>query len=275
MNNPLRPLEASGTSGMKCAINGALNLSISDGWWDEMYDGRNGWVIPTAEGVDDPVRRDQIEAAGLYDLIEQSIAPRFYDRDETGIPRHWMEMVRHTMSTLGPHVQAQRMVSEYVEQLYTPVAAASRRLNALGHGDARSLADYKARVRSGWNQVAVGHVVSKVGDVATVGDNVTFHADIRLGNLRPEDVEVQVVFGRVTPDDSISKFDVYAMNCIGEENGMFKYELTRALTQAGPYGYQVRVVPRNDMMDCYTELGLATNAERAADSPDLHYNFGS
>ncbi|MCI6584082.1 MAG: alpha-glucan family phosphorylase [Mobiluncus sp.] len=275
LNNPLRPLEASGTSGMKCALNGALNLSILDGWWDELYDGRNGWAIPTADGVDDPVRRDQIEAAGLYDLIENTVAPRFYDRDENGVPRHWMEMVRHTLATLGPQVQAQRMVSEYVEKLYTPVAASSRRLNALGHSDTRSLADYKARVRSAWPQISVNHVVSEVGDTATVGDEASFFADVQLGNLRPEDVEVQVVFGRVTPDDTISSFQTLPMNCVGEENGLFKYQLVTTLKQAGPYGYLVRVVPHNDMMAGFTELGLATNAERASDSPEVHFNFGS
>ena len=126
LNNPLRPLEACGTSGMKAALNGCLNLSIRDGWWDEWYDGENGWAIPTADGVDDPDHRDELEAAALYDLIENSIAPRFYDRDERGLPVRWIEMVRHTLASLGPKVLATRMVADYVRTLYVPAAASGR-----------------------------------------------------------------------------------------------------------------------------------------------------
>ena len=125
LNNPLRPLEACGTSGMKSALNGGLNLSIRDGWWDELYDGANGWAIPTADGVDDPHRRDDLEANALYELLATQVAPAFYDRTD-GVPHRWVELVRHTLTTLRPQVQATRMVREYVEDWYIPAARAAR-----------------------------------------------------------------------------------------------------------------------------------------------------
>ena len=116
LNNPLRPLEACGTSGMKAALNGGLNLSIRDGWWDEWYDGENGWAIPSADGVIDPDRRDDLEATAMYELVQHHVAPRFYDRDSRGVPTRWVEMVRHTLRTLGPKVLAGRMVGQYVRR---------------------------------------------------------------------------------------------------------------------------------------------------------------
>src|SRR5246127_3338708 len=134
LNNPLRPLEACGTSGMKSALNGGLNLSIRDGWWDEWYDGGNGWEIPAAAGVTPEARRDHLESSALYHLLEQAVAPKFYERDEHGVPPRWVEMVRHTLQTLGPKVLASRMVRDYVEQYYLPAAESLRRTIAAPEG---------------------------------------------------------------------------------------------------------------------------------------------
>ncbi len=160
LNNPLRPLEACGTSGMKAALNGGLNVSVRDGWWDEWYDGANGWEIPSADGVADPARRDELEASALYELLGKSVAPLFYDRDADGVPLGWVERIRHTLRSLGPKVQAERMVREYVSELYVPAALASRTLEADGFGPAKELAAWKKRVVRAWPQLRIDHVES-------------------------------------------------------------------------------------------------------------------
>ena len=261
LNNPLRPYEACGTSGMKAALNGALNLSIRDGWWDEWFDGENGWAIPSAEGVEDPDHRDDLEAAALYDLIETEVAPRFYDVDSSGVPRRWVELLRHTLTSLGPKVQATRMVRDYVQQLYRPAAISGRALNA-DYDGAIELSRWKGRVRSAWSQVKIEHVESTTPDEFEMGQTLHLRAFVTLGSLHPEDIDVQVVHGRVDDSDQLREPSVTSLTMTESyEPGRFRFEGDVRLDRTGAFGYTVRIVPRHKLLAGGAELGLAALPE--------------
>jgi starch phosphorylase len=263
LNNPLRPFEACGTSGMKSALNGGLNLSILDGWWDEWFDGENGWAIPTADGVEDPERRDDLEAAALYDLIEHQVAPRFYDRDQaTGLPHRWLEMVRHTLSSLGPKVQATRMVADYVQQLYVPATRAGWAVDGPGFAGAKDLAQWKTRVRAAWPSMRVDHVESSgVGDSPQIGDVLSVRAFVYLDGIGPEDVLVQLVHGRVSDADVLTETETMPLHLAESyEGGQHRFEGQVSLSRTGAFGYTVRLLPRHEGLASVTELGLVTNA---------------
>jgi starch phosphorylase len=261
LNNPLRPLEACGTSGMKSALNGGLNLSIRDGWWDEMYDGGNGWAIPTADGVLDPDRRDDLEAAALYELIEKDVKSRFYDRGADGIPHRWVDMVRHTLRTLGPQVLASRMVRDYVHTLYTPAAVTAREMSASSFAAARELAAWRHKVVEAWRSVRVAHVeAAGVGDTPELGATLHLRAEIVLDGLGPEDVVVESCHGRVDEADQLHDVRCTEMDFAGESDGIVRFEGFVPLKRAGAFGYTVRVLPRHRLLSSGAELGLVATA---------------
>ena len=272
LNNPLRPLEACGTSGMKSALNGGLNLSIRDGWWDEWYDGENGWEIPTADGLADEGRRDDLEAAALYDLLERAVAPKFYDRDEHGVPTRWVQMVRHTLQVLGPKVLASRMVRDYTQKYYLPAAQALRKViepgepsaaeYAVPFGAARELAEYRRRVATAWPQVKITDVDSYgLPDVPLLGSELTLTAMVHLGGLRPDEVTVQAVLGRVDGGDVLVDPTALPMTHTGTaDNGNDIFTATTPLPFAGSVGYTVRVLPHHRLLAGDNELGLVALA---------------
>jgi starch phosphorylase len=250
LNTPRRPLEACGTSGMKSALNGGLNCSILDGWWDECFDGENGWAITSAEHEHDLATRDLFEANSLFDILEHQIVPLFYDRSEGRLPRRWLARVRHNFLTLGPFVTASRMVRDYVTELYEPAAASAELATAGDFAQARALAAWKRRVLGAWPQVRVLDV--EPGEAAAeLGERREVHARVDLGSLGADDVEVQLAHGTVGQGDELVDPSVTVMR--PTDDGRFVAAFT--CTSPGRYGYTVRVLPSHALMATPVELG--------------------
>lgn len=260
LNTPRRPYEACGTSGQKAVLNGALHCSVLDGWWDELFDGDNGFAIggrgrPGAEL--DPEQQDIADAEALFDVLERTVVPRFYDRSESPLPRRWLATVRRSLVTLAPPVMAATMVRRYTREHYEPLAARGQRLTADAAAPAAAVAGWKQRITAAWPQVAVTDVEADTG-TARKGEQRRVAATVKIGELSPDEVVVEALHGPVRADGSLDaprRLVLGATDPAGE--GWLHVAGLVTCDVAGEYGVTVRARPRADELAHDLELGLA------------------
>ncbi|NBO92620.1 MAG: glycosyltransferase family 1 protein [Planctomycetia bacterium] len=245
LNNPRRPLEASGTSGMKVAANGGLNLSILDGWWVEGYDGNNGFAIGAGEEYADTAYQDEVESRTILDVIEQEIVPLFYTRGSDGVPRGWVRMMKQAIATLAPVYSTGRMVAEYATRAYFPSAERSAKLAGDGLARAAALANWRQMVRKNWSGVRVANVETEGTDPMHVGATLQIQAKIYLGSLTPQDVLVQLYYGAVDNQGEVQQPNKVEMVPDRNEAGAWLYRGDLTCKSSGQQGFAVRVMPRH------------------------------
>jgi starch phosphorylase len=257
LNNPMFPMEASGTSGMKAGINGVLNLSVLDGWWGEGYDGHNGWAIKPVEQNLDEARRNFEESRTLYELLQDQVVPTYYRRGEMGYSAEWVRMAKQSIASVLPRFSSTRMVTEYLTRFYLPATRQGRRYAESDFEPARRLALWKQRVREIWPRVSLRRLDAPVKRIA-FGDKVRFEVAASLGGLAPEDIAIELLIGKQTGREDGGHPKAYRFESEGTqtEQGEQRFALELSPELCGKLEYRIRVYPQHELLTQPFELGM-------------------
>ncbi|MBK8258433.1 MAG: alpha-glucan family phosphorylase [Polyangiaceae bacterium] len=257
LNTPRRPLEASGTSGMKAAVNGVLHASILDGWWCEAYTGDNGFAIGGGEEYQDSGFGDHVEAQALYRLLEEELIPLFYERNAQGIPHKWVARMKRSIASVGPYFNTHRMVKEYVEKCYAQAADRTHALAKDGCKLAITLSEWRTRVEAAWPDVKVDEVTWPEESKIAVSEALRVEATVTLPKLTPADVSVELYYGKVHGDHAFTGGKAVEMNPVAElGDGKIRYAGTISPSEAGEHAFAVRVLPKHAGLHGPHAMGL-------------------
>jgi len=255
LNNPIHPLEASGTSGIKAAMNGVINLSVLDGWWGEGYDGENGWAIKPVTDPD-PARRDREEARALYEILQDSVVPLYYDVAPHGLSPGWVAKAKRSMVSLLPRFNTERMLGEYIERYYRPAAGQWHRHAQAGFAPTRDLARWKKRVREHWSGVRVRRIDHASARIR-FGESLRFELAVGIDGLEPADLRVELLFGCDTGAGATparQHLEMHWERRLDGDEQLYSIELQPDM--CGRIGYRFRVYPHHPLLTHPYEMGM-------------------
>ncbi len=260
LNTPTRPMEASGTSGMKVVPNGGLNFSVLDGWWAEAYNGNNGWTIGHGEEYEDLDYQDMVESDLLYNILEKEIIPMFYNRGADGLPREWIKIIKESMKSICPIFNTNRMVREYSEKYYLNAHKNHKKYYENNYNRLKEIVSWKDQIIKKWDGISIKDLfITEEEEEIVVGSSVKVQAIVNTGSISPDDVQVELFFGNLNSAGEIAEGIAVPMNMIKKIKGNdYHYEGRMLCLKSGQFGFTIRVIPHNLDMVRKFESGVIT-----------------
>ena len=258
LNNPRRPLEASGTSGQKAAVNGVINFSVLDGWWAEGYDQKNGWTIGTNAEYKSYDEQDDSDAKSLYDTLENKIIPMYYKRNEKGYSDEWLKIMKNTIASNAGRYSTSRMLQDYVEKMYIPLCNLSNKYYK-DLDEVANLNEWKDKMTKHFEKIEIKQSESNYNDITIdAGNKITVGCEVKLPNkfVTIDSIQAEVFYGKITTEGIVNDIQITKMDYDGEEDGIHKFSAKIELKSGGDYGYTFRVVPKNSMIPNVMDLNL-------------------
>ena len=260
LNNPRRPLEASGTSGQKVCINGIINFSVLDGWWCEGYNGKNGWAIGDDTFYGNEYYQDNADSESIYETLEKQIIPLYYNLDERGIPTKWINVMKESIKSLLSQYSTHRMVQDYTMKMYVPSMERTQRILSTHYEIVRNLSDWKLSIERNWPQVQIiaDKTVNQLREQKSIsGEEITISTTLNLGNISTSSVKVELCYGTIGKNNTIESPEIEEMKVSDQlDASIYRYSANIKLLDGGEYGYTFRVIPYHPELINKFDMGL-------------------